>query len=48
MAIVIGPNIVHTNTNSVSDYSEIMAEMEITQRLVEILILNVNEVFEMK
>ena len=43
MAIVIGPNIVY------SDYTgEIMVEMEMAQRLVQILILNVNDIFEVK
>ena len=46
MAIVIGPNIVANNTTNVSDYSLILTEMEMTQRLVEMLIINVNDVFE--
>ena len=44
MAIVIGPNIVESNDGS--DYGEILAETELGQRLVELLIINVNEVFE--
>ena len=47
MAIVIGPNIVQSNDNY-SDYSVILTEMELAQRLVEMLIINVNEVFELK
>ena len=47
MAIVIGPNIVQSNVNY-SDYSVILTEMELAQRLVEMLIINVNEVFELK
>ena len=46
MAIVIGPNIVANNTTNVSDYSLILTEMEMTQRLVEMLIIHVNGVFE--
>ena len=46
MAIVIGPNIVANNTTNVSDYSLILTEMEMTQRLVEMLIIHVNDVFE--
>ena len=44
MAIVIGPNIAQ-NSNS-NDHSVILAETELAQRLVEVLILHVNEVFE--
>ena len=46
MAIVIGPNIVANNTTNVSDYSLILTEMEMTQRLVEMLIIHVNDIFE--
>lgn len=46
MAIVIGPNIVHHA--AAGDYGEILAEMEMGQRLVEMLIIYVNEVFEVK
>ena len=48
MAIVIGPNIVQSDTAGALDYSVILTEMEMTQRLVEMLIINVNEVFEVK
>ena len=44
MAIVIGPNIAQNSKSS--DYSEILAETELAQRLVEVLIVHVNEVFE--
>ena len=47
MAIVIGPNIVVKNSNT-SDYSVILTEMEMTQRLVEMLILHVFAVFDEK
>ena len=43
MAIVIGPNIAqHSNSN---DYCEILAETELAQRLVEVLIMHVKDVF---
>ena len=43
MAIVIGPNIAqHSNSN---DYCEILAETELAQRLVEVLITHVKDVF---
>ena len=48
MAIVIGPNIVVNNTAGISDYSIVLTEMEMTQRLVEMLIVHVDEVFEGK
>ena len=44
MAIVIGPNIAQDSEST--DYSEILAETELAQRLVEVLIVHVNEVFE--
>ena len=44
MAIVIGPNIVESNKSN--DYGEILTETELAQRLVELLIINVKEVFE--
>ena len=45
MAIVIGPNIVVNNTAGITDYSLILTEMEMTQRMVEMLIVHVSEVF---
>jgi hypothetical protein len=44
MTIVIGTNIVQSKKGS--NYGEILAETEFSQRLVEMLIINVNEVFE--
>ena len=48
MAIVIGPNIVVNNPDQSTDYSIVLTEMEMTQRLVEMLIIHVGEVFEDK
>ena len=48
MAIVIGPNIVYSDINGGGDYNVLLAEMEMTQRLVEMLIIHVNEVFDVK
>ena len=45
MAIVIGPNIVVNSTAGISDYSLVLTEMEMTQRMVEMLIVHVSEVF---
>jgi len=46
MAIVMGPNIVVNNPDKSTDYSIVLTEMEMTQRLVEMLIIHVKEVFE--
>ena len=48
MAIVIGPNIVYSDMTGAGDYNVLLAEMEMTQRLVEMLIIHVNEVFDVK
>ena len=46
MAIVIGPNIAqHSNSN---DHCEILAETELAQRLVKVLITHVKDVFELQ
>ena len=45
VAIVLAPNLVSSPSYDADDYSQILTEMEITNRLVELLIINVNEVF---
>ena len=45
VAIVLAPNLVSSPSYDAEDYSQILTEMEITNRLVELLIINVNEVF---
>ena len=48
MAIVIGPNIVVNNPDKSTDYSIVLTEMEMTQRMGEMMIIHVSEVFEDK
>ena len=45
MSIVIGPNI-SPSSELYSNHAELLAETEMAQRLVEILIIFVNDVFE--
>ena len=45
VAIVLAPNLVSSPSYDADDYSRILTEMETTNRLVELLIINVNEVF---
>ena len=45
VAIVLAPNLVSSPSYDADDYSRILTEMETTNRLVEHLIINVNEVF---
>ena len=45
VAIVLAPNLVSSPSYDAEDYSQILTEMEITNRLVELLIINVNDVF---
>ena len=45
MSIVIGPNI-SPSSEQYSNHAELLAETEMAQRLVEILIIFVNDVFE--
>ena len=46
MAVVITPNIVYINESN--DHATILGETELAQRLVEMLIINVNEAFELQ
>ena len=46
LAIVFSPNIVDNETAGCTDYSEILTEMEMNQRLVEKLIMYSTEIFK--
>ena len=46
LAIVFAPNVVDNDTAGCTDYSEILTEMEMNQRLVEKLIIYSTEIFK--
>ena len=45
IAIVLAPNLVVNAPCKADDYSQILTEMEITNRLVELLITYVDDIF---